>query len=95
MCGGGGSFTGHIGPVFGPHTLDYVVNLCWHRYDYLVRLPDWLLLNILSFLEWADIKNRAPTGRLIHDDIIVMIYSNSLSYYAGSTFLRLKNAQHV
>nr|XP_046179924.1 F-box only protein 36-like [Oncorhynchus gorbuscha] len=52
---------GHIGRVFGPHTLDYVVNLCWHRYDYLVRLPDWLLLNILSFLEWADIKNISQT----------------------------------
>uniref|UniRef100_A0A4W5N569 F-box domain-containing protein n=1 Tax=Hucho hucho TaxID=62062 RepID=A0A4W5N569_9TELE len=52
---------GHIGRAFGPHTLDYVVNLCWHRYDYLVRLPDWLLLNILSFLEWADIKNISQT----------------------------------
>ncbi|KAM4771899.1 F-box only protein 36 [Rhinophrynus dorsalis] len=45
-----------IGIVFGQKTLQYVLNLCQGQYDYIERLPEPLLLSILTFLDLEDIS---------------------------------------
>ncbi|XP_066562886.1 F-box only protein 36-like [Amia ocellicauda] len=52
---------GTIKRVFGPETLEYIVNLCQQHYDYLVRLPESLIICILSFLSWEDVKSISRT----------------------------------
>lgn len=47
--------------VFGPHVLEYSRNLCQGHYDYLVRLPDSLLLNIMVLLDLEDVAQFAQT----------------------------------
>ncbi|XP_074534855.1 F-box only protein 36a [Halichoeres trimaculatus] len=43
-----------VGAVFGPKTLEYAVSLCQGNFNYLDRLPDDILLRILSFLDLKD-----------------------------------------
>lgn len=44
-----------IAIVFGGSTLEHIFNLCRGNFDFLVRLPDALLLYIVSFLDLEDI----------------------------------------
>ncbi|XP_075717375.1 F-box only protein 36 isoform X2 [Rhinoderma darwinii] len=44
-----------IGIVFGKKTQSYVTNLCHGQYDLLERLPESLILYILTFLDLEDI----------------------------------------
>ncbi|KPP70792.1 hypothetical protein Z043_110347, partial [Scleropages formosus] len=40
--------------VFGPSILTYVSNLCNGEFDYLDRMPDPLILHIMTFLDLND-----------------------------------------
>ncbi|XP_045930151.1 zinc finger and BTB domain-containing protein 38 isoform X2 [Micropterus dolomieu] len=40
-----------VGAVFGERILEYTISLCQGKFDYLERLPDDILLRILSYLE--------------------------------------------
>ncbi|XP_044288858.1 F-box only protein 36 [Varanus komodoensis] len=44
-----------IAIVFGGDTLDHIFNMCRGNFDFLVRLPDALLLYIISYLDLEDI----------------------------------------
>ncbi|KAM4692812.1 F-box only protein 36 [Discoglossus pictus] len=46
-----------IGIIFGNNILQYVLNVCQGHYDFLERLPEPLLLYILTFLELEDITH--------------------------------------
>uniref|UniRef100_A0ACB8FIY2 Uncharacterized protein n=2 Tax=Sphaerodactylus townsendi TaxID=933632 RepID=A0ACB8FIY2_9SAUR len=41
--------------------LDYVLNLCQEHYDFLVRMPEKLIMHILSFLNVEDIGQLSKT----------------------------------
>ncbi|KAM4565918.1 F-box only protein 36a [Odontesthes bonariensis] len=43
-----------VGTVFGQRILDYTLSLCRGDFDYLERLPDEVLLRILSYLGLKD-----------------------------------------
>ncbi|CAG6005154.1 unnamed protein product [Menidia menidia] len=43
-----------VNAVFGQRILDYTLSICQGKFDYLERLPDGILLRILSFLELKD-----------------------------------------
>ncbi|CAJ1065689.1 F-box only protein 36a isoform X1 [Xyrichtys novacula] len=43
-----------VGAVFGQVILEYAVSLCQGKFDYLERLPDDILLKVLSHLELKD-----------------------------------------
>ncbi|KAM6178436.1 F-box only protein 36 [Rhynchocyon petersi] len=49
--------------VFGSRILDYVLNLCSGKLDFLERLSDDLLLNIISYLDLEDIARLSQTSR--------------------------------
>ncbi|XP_072551766.1 F-box only protein 36a [Salminus brasiliensis] len=51
-----------VGVVFGRNLLTYILALCQGLYDYLDRLPDLLLLRILSYLSVQDISRLAQTS---------------------------------
>ncbi|KAF6113753.1 F-box protein 36 [Phyllostomus discolor] len=51
-----------IALIFGGKTLDYVFNLCEGKFDFLERLSDNLLLNIISYLDLEDIANLSQTS---------------------------------
>ncbi|XP_060623801.2 F-box only protein 36 [Anolis sagrei] len=44
-----------IAIIFGADTLDHTFNMCRGQFDFLVRLPDQLLMRIISYLELEDI----------------------------------------
>ncbi|KAM6932997.1 F-box only protein 36a [Xenentodon cancila] len=48
--------------VFGQRILDYALSLCQGKFDYLERLPDDVLLRILSYLELKDITHLAQVS---------------------------------
>ncbi|MBN3292674.1 FBX36 protein, partial [Polypterus senegalus] len=48
--------------VFGKNIVDYVQNLCQGNFDYLERLPDPLLLHIISFLDLEDLARLSQTS---------------------------------
>ncbi len=52
-----------VGMIFGPHILQYSQNLCQGRYDYIVRLPNALLFNIMEHLDLEDISVVSRTCR--------------------------------
>ncbi|XP_053520331.1 F-box only protein 36 isoform X1 [Artibeus jamaicensis] len=52
-----------IALIFGGRILDYVLNLCEGRFDFLERLSDSLLLNIISYLDLEDLTNLSQTSR--------------------------------
>ncbi|KAG5214140.1 hypothetical protein JEQ12_009926 [Ovis aries] len=52
-----------IALVFGSKILDYVFNLCEGKFDFLERLSDSLLLNIISYLDLEDIARLSQTSR--------------------------------
>ncbi|XP_060089735.1 F-box only protein 36-like [Heteronotia binoei] len=47
--------------IFGKKMLDYVLNLCQGHYDFLVRMPESLIIYILSFLSVEDIGQLSKT----------------------------------
>ncbi|XP_068950152.1 F-box only protein 36-like [Petaurus breviceps papuanus] len=47
--------------VFGKKVLEYALNLCRGHYDFLVRMPDHLLIHIFSFLDLYDIGQLSKT----------------------------------
>ncbi|KAJ7995190.1 hypothetical protein DPEC_G00241980 [Dallia pectoralis] len=55
-----------VGVVFGQRILQYTQALCHGNYDYLERLPNNLLLRILSFLELKDVAQLAQTSKTFH-----------------------------
>ncbi|KAB0362915.1 hypothetical protein FD754_007071, partial [Muntiacus muntjak] len=52
-----------IALIFGSRILDYVFNLCEGKFDFLERLSDNLLLNIISYLDLEDIARLSQTSR--------------------------------
>ncbi|XP_006890391.1 PREDICTED: F-box only protein 36 [Elephantulus edwardii] len=52
-----------IALVFGSRILEYVINLCSGHFDFLERLPDDLLLTIISYLDLEDIARLSQTSR--------------------------------
>ncbi|XP_059251462.1 F-box only protein 36 [Mustela nigripes] len=52
-----------IALIFGARILDYVFNLCEGKFDFLERLSDNLLLNIISYLDLEDIARLSQTSR--------------------------------
>nr|XP_056717661.1 F-box only protein 36-like [Euleptes europaea] len=47
--------------IFGKKILAYVLNLCQGHYDFLVRMPENLIIHILSFLDVEDIGQLSKT----------------------------------
>ncbi|MEQ2268689.1 hypothetical protein XENORESO_011054, partial [Xenotaenia resolanae] len=52
-----------VGTVFGQRILEYTLTLCQGNYDYLERLPDDVLLRIISFLQ---LKNTTMLAQVSH-----------------------------
>nr|XP_055029587.1 F-box only protein 36a [Misgurnus anguillicaudatus]XP_055029588.1 F-box only protein 36a [Misgurnus anguillicaudatus] len=52
-----------LGVVFGRGILEYTLSLCQGDFDYLERLPDQLLLKILSYVSVQDIGHLSQTSR--------------------------------
>ncbi|XP_049744375.1 F-box only protein 36 isoform X1 [Elephas maximus indicus] len=48
--------------IFGARILDYVLNLCQGKFDFLERLSDTLLLSIISYLDLEDIARLSQTS---------------------------------
>nr|XP_007964728.2 F-box only protein 36 isoform X3 [Chlorocebus sabaeus] len=48
--------------IFGTRILNYVINLCKGQFDFLERLSDNLLLNIISYLDLEDIARLSQTS---------------------------------
>lgn len=48
--------------VFGTRILEYTLALCQGHFDYLERLPDRLLLKILSYMSIQDIGRLSQTS---------------------------------
>ena len=55
-----------VGVVFGQQILQYTQALCQGNFDYLERLPNDLLLQILAFLELKDVAQLAQTTKRFH-----------------------------
>nr|XP_055235651.1 F-box only protein 36 isoform X3 [Gorilla gorilla gorilla] len=53
---------GQTALIFGARILDYVINLCKGKFDFLERLSDNLLLNIISYLDLEDIARLCQTS---------------------------------
>ncbi|XP_062936378.1 F-box only protein 36 [Cynocephalus volans] len=49
--------------IFGARVLDYIFNLCQGKFDFLERLSDSLLLNIISYLDLEDVARLSQTSR--------------------------------
>nr|XP_013809578.1 PREDICTED: F-box only protein 36-like [Apteryx mantelli mantelli] len=47
--------------IFGNNMLEYTVNLCQGRYDFLVRMPENVIIHILSFLDADDFQQLSKT----------------------------------
>ncbi|XP_031817085.1 F-box only protein 36-like [Sarcophilus harrisii] len=54
-------FSEQLQRVFGKNVLEYALNLCYGHYDFLVRMPDNLLIHIFSFLDLDDIRQLSKT----------------------------------
>uniref|UniRef100_A0A8D0DSA1 F-box protein 36 n=1 Tax=Salvator merianae TaxID=96440 RepID=A0A8D0DSA1_SALMN len=52
-----------IAIVFGGETLEHTFNMCRGNFDFLVRLPDPLLLYIISYLDLEDIARLSQVSR--------------------------------
>ncbi|KAM6144647.1 LOW QUALITY PROTEIN: F-box only protein 36-like [Phoenicopterus ruber ruber] len=46
---------------FGNNTLEYTVNLCQRHYDFLIRMPENVIIHILSFLDADDLQELSKT----------------------------------
>ncbi|KAL0972954.1 hypothetical protein UPYG_G00196940 [Umbra pygmaea] len=55
-----------VGLVFGQKILEYTLALCQGIFDYLERMPNNLLLQILSFLELKDVASLAQTTKMFN-----------------------------
>ncbi|XP_006011758.2 F-box only protein 36-like [Latimeria chalumnae] len=53
---------GQIKKIFGEETLEYILNLCCKHFDFLVRMPDKLIIHIMSFLNAEDIMQLSKTS---------------------------------
>ncbi|CAM2096503.1 unnamed protein product [Caretta caretta] len=53
--------TEQVQNIFGNKMLEYTLNLCQGCYDFLARMPDNLILHILSFLNTDDIRQLSKT----------------------------------
>ncbi|KAM3836545.1 F-box only protein 36-like [Vipera latastei] len=51
----------HVQSIFGKNMLKYTLNLCQGHYDFLVRMPENLIVHIMSFLNMEDIKQLSKT----------------------------------
>ncbi|XP_006866855.1 PREDICTED: F-box only protein 36 [Chrysochloris asiatica] len=49
--------------IFGAKIIEYVLNLCQGKFDFLERLSDSLLLCIISYLDLEDIARLSQTSR--------------------------------
>ncbi|XP_063160420.1 F-box only protein 36-like [Candoia aspera] len=47
--------------IFGKSMLKYALNLCQGHYDFLVRMPENLIVHIMSFLNVEDIEQLSKT----------------------------------
>ncbi|XP_025021453.1 F-box only protein 36-like isoform X2 [Python bivittatus] len=47
--------------IFGKGMLKYTLNLCHGHYDFLVRMPENLIVHIMSFLNVEDIEQLSKT----------------------------------
>lgn len=53
--------TERVRNVFGNNTLEYTVNLCQRHYDFLVRMPENIIIHILLFLDADDLQQLSKT----------------------------------
>ncbi|XP_041662153.1 F-box only protein 36a [Cheilinus undulatus] len=53
----------HVGGIFEQRVLEHVLLLCQGQFDYLERLPDDILLRILSYLELKDTTKLAQASK--------------------------------
>ncbi|XP_054535485.1 F-box only protein 36 isoform X1 [Pan troglodytes] len=60
---------GQTALIFGARILDYVINLCKGKFDFLERLSDDLLLNIISYLDLEDIARLCQTSHRFAKDL--------------------------
>ncbi|XP_041660138.1 F-box only protein 36b [Cheilinus undulatus] len=51
-----------VSMVFSPQILQYAKTLCEGHFDYLERLPDCLLLHIISYLQLEDVRQLGLTS---------------------------------
>uniref|UniRef100_A0A8C8R9W9 F-box domain-containing protein n=1 Tax=Pelusios castaneus TaxID=367368 RepID=A0A8C8R9W9_9SAUR len=56
--------------IFGNKMLKYTLNLCQGRYDFLVRMPDKVVMHILSFLNADDIRQLSNTCKKFQQVIL-------------------------
>lgn len=59
-----------IQSIFGKKMLDYFLNLCQGHYDFLVRMPESLIVYILSFLNTEDTRQFSKTCKRFWQVII-------------------------
>ncbi|CAH8838561.1 unnamed protein product [Trichobilharzia szidati] len=76
--------------VMGQETLDYCLNLCSGKLDYLVRLPYEILAKIISYLNLEDVINLGITSKFLNQ----MCNSESLwrEIYIGTTSVQPSEA---
>ncbi|CAH8492573.1 unnamed protein product [Heterobilharzia americana] len=81
---------GEILRVMGQETLDYCINLCDGKLDYLVRLPYEILAKIISYLNLEDIVNLGITSKFFNQ----MCNSDSLwrEIYTRTTSMQPSDA---
>ena len=60
------TISGEIHRVFGKDMLDYVINLVNNKIDFIVRLPESCLIEIIRFLPLEDIMALSHTCKLFH-----------------------------
>lgn len=48
------TFVDQLAAVFGERILEYTKSLCQGKFDYLERLPDDIVLQIMSYLQLKD-----------------------------------------
>ena len=64
------NFLGDIARFFGMSTLNYIINIVEKgKIDYLCRLPEPILIRIISFLNLEDIAKLAQVNRLFREVI--------------------------
>ncbi|ETE71571.1 F-box only protein 36, partial [Ophiophagus hannah] len=53
--------TEQVQSIFGKSMLKYTLSLCQGHYDFLVRMPENLIIHIMSFLNVEDIEHLSKT----------------------------------
>lgn len=57
----------------GHKTLDYCLNICAGKLDYLVRIPNKILVKIIFYLNLEDVINLGTTSRHFNEVIVLSL----------------------